>query len=198
MNAKALDIAFKFTSLINTDDDIAFKHGLSELGADTDMTKYLTDKRATRMAAESTMTPEQLLESKSTEALRAQRSKELIDLRAKQATEREKYLIASCEKIVNDGATNEAIMEALRDAWQRGINERFDEYGVSLEAAASNHHLRAIAAAARDCYENDDFITVQGEAANKRDQVLGAALSAFDDVEADLVAFKDDLVRKLK
>jgi hypothetical protein len=52
---------------------------------------------------------------------------------------------------------------------------------AALIAAARNAlpALLKIARAALACYEEDDFITDQGEAANMRDQALGVALAAL-------------------
>ncbi len=46
--------------------------------------------------------------------------------------------------------------------------------------AQTNEAVRAVVEAARACYEADDFITDQGDAANERDQALGLALAALD------------------
>jgi uncharacterized membrane protein YjdF len=51
---------------------------------------------------------------------------------------------------------------------------------VHEKLAAAVPDLIKIARAALACYEADDFITAQGEAANARDQALGAALAALE------------------
>lgn len=190
MNAKMLDTAFKFTKLINTDDDIEFKRGLEEFAQDDRIVKQLTKKREDRLTAEQMMTPDQVRESKSAFVLRERRSNELIELRSKQDAAREEWI----DKAIDEKSSKGRLLrEMLREAWQKGIDERYEEYGVSIEAVARNHQLQAVADAARACYENDDFITDQGEAANVRDQALGEALSRLDAVNADRAAFEKRL-----